>query len=575
MPSPGSILPGLPDPEPVAAALRGTAYAAEVQRIAQMILRGQYPLFAKTVNLGPLPAWRRDWKTGQESGLDYFKKIRYLDPAAVGDHKRVWEPARHQHLVLLAQAALLGERDAYIPLIERQIVDFLDANPMQRGMHWASALEVAFRALSWIWVDHLTGRWLSPQVRSRLHLGSFRHGCHLENNLSIYFSRNTHLLGEALALYALGVVYPDWPRAAAWRKTGESILTTEVKYQVLPDGADFEQSSYYHIYALDMFLFYWLLAGRPEAMRPALIAMAEFLDTLSGRLPGMAFTGDDDGGRLFHPYGDRHSFYMTTVVMCNIALNKREIGFFPDRIAEQAAWWLGASALEACGEQTVPLRSRLFPGSGLVAMIHGEVHILVDAGGFGSRRGGHSHSDALQVLIRIGEREVLIDPGTYTYVSDRARRNWFRSTAAHNTVRIDGAEQGAMDYPFGWRSRPEVTVEAWSPGDREDRLVAVCRYGGKSHRRTVVFQKRDGLVFIEDEIEAGPGDHTAEQFWHFGEPEGAQILWPDGVETEYGRGREHGWRSRCLGQIEEASYAVARVRGAGTLRLQATIVLNP
>jgi len=49
----------------------------------------------------------------------------------------------------------------------------------------------------------------------------------------------------------------------------------------------------------------------------------------------------------------------------------------------------------------------------------------------------------------------------------------------------------------------------------------------------------------------------------------------DGVETAYGRGREHGWLSRCFGQIEEASYAVARVRGVGTLRLQATIVLNP
>jgi hypothetical protein len=151
-----------------------------------------------------------------------------------------------------------------VTAIERQIAHFLAHNPFQRGIHWASALEVAFRALSWIWVDHLAGPEMRAEVRQQLRTGLYRHGRHLEENLSIYFSRNTHLLGEAVALHALGTSYPDWPRAVRWRQMGGEILAREIDYQVLADGADFEQSSYYHIYALDMFLFHWLLAGRPR-----------------------------------------------------------------------------------------------------------------------------------------------------------------------------------------------------------------------------------------------------------------------------------------------------------------------
>jgi len=571
--SPSGILPGLPDPGPVAAALAGSAYAAEVLRLAQQIVAGSFPLFGETVELGAIPAWREDWKTGQESGLDYFKRVPYLDPDEVGDHKRVWEPARHQHLVLLAQASLLGAGQECLAVIERQICDFCDTNPFQRGMHWASALEVAFRALSWIWIDHLVGRRLEPSVRERLRLCLYRHGCHLENNLSIYFSRNTHLLGEAVALHALGVVYPNWPQAGKWRRTGADLLATEIEFQVLPDGADFEQSSSYHIYALDLFLFHWLLAGRPAAMRPQLEAMGVYLDTLGGRDGCMPLLGDDDGGRMFHPYGDRRAFYQATIVTSAIALQQKALPVDLASAPEQAAWWLGATALQATEREALPPSSRRFPDSGLVSMTSGGTQVLVDAGGFGSRRGGHSHADSLQILIRQQGRELLIDPGTYTYVSDRERRNWFRSTAAHNTVRVDGVEQGEMDYPFGWRSRPDVSVAEWLPGEAEDRVTAVCRYGGLTHRRSVVFSKPN-RVDIVDEIDAGPGVHTAEQFWHFGDGAAGCLVLPDGAAVERGRGGEYGWRSRCFGQIEEADYAVVRVRGEGKLRMEASILLG-
>jgi hypothetical protein len=85
-------------------------------------------------------------------------------------------------------------------------------------------------------------------------------------------------------------------------------------------------------------------------------------------------------------------------------------------------------------------------------------------------------------------------------------------------------------------SRPQVRVEAWETGVDEDKLTAVCLYGGCTHRRTVVFYKQAGQVDVLDTIDAGPGVHTAEQFWHFGAGADDCLELPEGGEVERGRG---------------------------------------
>src|SRR5207248_733894 len=142
----------------------------------------------------------------------------------------------------------------------------------------------------------------SSGFRRRFLAGLYRHGVYLEQNLSVYFSPNTHLLGEAVALHALGILFPVFPRARKWTQTGDEIVREQMEFQVRQDGSHFEQSSYYHLYALDMFMFHYVLSGGSPAFSERLLAMAKYLCALmgpSGRLPGI---GDDDGGRFFHPY---------------------------------------------------------------------------------------------------------------------------------------------------------------------------------------------------------------------------------------------------------------------------------
>ncbi|HEX7359907.1 MAG TPA: alginate lyase family protein [Bryobacteraceae bacterium] len=503
----------LPDLAPVVAALRESEFAHFVTAAAEQILEHRLPLFGAAIETGPEIRWRRDYRHGIESGIAYFRRIPYLNFPAVGDHKFVWEPNRHQHLVLLAQAFRFTGRPEFTREVLRQIESWLDQNPFPCGINWTSALEVAFRSLSWIWIYHLVGEEMPEQFRQRFLTGLYRHGRYLAENLSIYFSPNTHLLGEAVALHALGTLFEEFPESDAWRRRGAEIVQGQLTFQVHPDGSHFEQSTYYHIYALDLFLFHYLLAGRPATMSDTLTGMAEYLHWLLGPNRQISCFGDDDGGRLFHPYGERDRFGRATLTTCGLLFGRGE--WIGEETAEQAAWWMGGEALTQDKKRFAPVTgSRLFAESGSAFLQAGNLWVQMDAGPFGFGGAGHSHSDTLSLVVWLGGERVLIDPGTYTYVAEPEERAWFRGSAAHNTVRIDKLDQARPAGPFRWESKPRVRVEKWEPSPARTCLEAYCRYDGFMHRRRILLEP--GRLLVIDDIEGPPGEHVCEQIWQLG-----------------------------------------------------------
>ena len=506
----------LPNPHRVADALRGSEYAHRIEELASSLMAHCFPVLGLEVRTGPEIRWRRDYLHGKESDLAYFRRVSYLDFRAVGDHKLVWELNRHQHLVLLAQAFLFTGNREFLSEIFAQLETWFEQNPFQQGINWASALEVAFRTLSWIWLYHLIGSEMSAPFREKFLTGLYQHGRHLAENLSVYFSPNTHLLGEAVALYALAILFPEFPGTKDWRKHSSDIILAQLDFQVQADGSHFEQSSYYHVYALDFFILFYLLAGRPPLVKPTLERMAEYLYWLLGPDRRISFWGDDDGGRLFHPYGPRDQFGRATLATCGVLLGRNEWIGNPGELAEQAAWWLGVEALHAGKITPSAARgSRAFTDSGLVFLACDDFYLQMDCGPFGYGGAGHSHSDTLSITLRHAGQQILIDPGTYTYMSDIAERNWFRGSVAHNSVLVDGQDQGLPAGPFRWASKPEVVLNAWSASDSGGYIDALCRYAGYTHRRRVLLQS-DRLLVL-DEIEGSEGDHTCEQIWHLGD----------------------------------------------------------
>jgi hypothetical protein len=191
-------------------------------------------------------------------------------------------------------------------------------------------------------------------------------------------------------------------------------------------------------------------------------------------------------------------------------------------------------------------------------MAHREVQNIFDTGPFGYGNAGHSHSDTLSLVVRYGDRNILIDPGTYTYISSPKWRNLFRGSSAHNTIRLDGLDQAIGTGPFRWSGKPEVEVlhAAFTP--ERDFVDAVCRYSGFTHRRRIVFRKPD-LIFILDDLDGEAGKHVIEQFWHPGEPVTTvchnviKIGYSTLVLSPWGTAEvQDGWRSPALGTKTKA-----------------------
>ncbi len=504
---------------------------AETERIiheAGELLGHRFDLLGYSgLDYGRTIDWHLDAISGKRVPLRPWFKIDFLNFEKVGDHKVIWELNRHQHLVTLAKAYCVSGDKRYVTELVAQWRSWQKANPYPLGINWASSLEVAFRSLSWLWVLHLLGdgEVLPSGFAADVRRGLMLHGRHVERYLSTYFSPNTHLLGEALALFALGTSCPEFAAAERWKKEGWEILLKEMERQVRSDGVYFEQSLYYHVYALDFFLHARILAERnaiaiPPQFDETVNKMLNVVQALSQAGPPEAF-GDDDGGRLFNPRRNRTE-NLTDPLAIGAILYGREDLASGAKLTEESVWLFGEQAMKPLSGQHVrsSMQSRAFTASGIYVMADAglKAELVVDAGPQGTGRCGHGHADALAVTLSANGRRWLVDSGSYRYVSCADERDALRGTAAHNTLRVDHLDQAVSEGPFAWNSIPKVTAETWVRGNSFEFLAGnhdgYQRLSDPVIHRRYVFHLHGGFWMIRDVAE-GRGCHDLEIFWHF------------------------------------------------------------
>jgi Heparinase II/III-like protein/Heparinase II/III N-terminus len=505
--------------------------AAQILRDADDICEHRFRLLGyENLDYGKVIDWHLDLVHGKHAPLDPWFKIPFLDFSVVGDHKITWELNRHQHLVTLAKARLLTGDAKYTDELIAQWRSWIKANSYPLGINWGSSLEVAFRGLSWIWVDQLLAN--SPDCadfRAEMMPALAFHGKYIERYLSTYFSPNTHLLGEAVALFFLGTLYPQMPGAARWKKSGWQIVLQESERQVRPDGVYFEQSLHYHVYALDFFLHARLLASRngveiPHAYDAVLDRMLDVVAALAQAGPAEGF-GDDDGGRLFNPRRNRTEQTSDPLALGALIYS---LAFSAARLTEESIWLFGSRAVEqlsisnAQPKQIAVAKSVSFPDGGIYVMADSDPFaqvLAIDAGPQGVGRSGHGHADALSLRLTMNGKRWLVDSGSGVYISDDiVERNHFRGTAAHNTLRIDGQDQAIADEAFSWTHIPTTRVESWIAGNSFSYFVG--SHNGYErlpdpvkHRRQVL--KIAGGPCLVRDLALGQMEHEVEVCWNF------------------------------------------------------------
>ena len=560
------------------------------------LFHGRMEFFGHGVlEVGDPVDWHRDPLTGVRAPMQYGKTMNYRDDRLVGDVKVLWELGRHQHLVPLALAYACGGDRAYRDAVCAHIDGWIRANPYGYGIHWCSALEVALRVLSWAFVHSLlalrdgpAGLFACVSDHGRVGIAIYHHAAFIRGHLSRHSSANNHLIGELTGLWVATQVFDLGAAGRRWAEQARAELEREAGRQVWEDGVDKEQAVYYHLWVLEYLMVAWLAgirAGRPfsDRFRDRIVRMAGFLAAISPRGGPPPQVGDADDGVAvrFEAGPTREPFYEMRAAVAEVFSAPRltEAG----RPLPQKAFWYALCAGRLPGRlpasAPTPGLPRVFPQGGYALLGGGDALVLFDAGHLGYPSiAAHGHADALSFCLSIAGEWWLVDPGTYAYHSEPAWRDYFRGSAAHNTVTVDGHDQSRIGGPFLWLDH----ACAWLEGHGADAVhqwvegvhTGYARYGIR-HRRRLEFFPEEARLEVSDTLE-GKGVHDFRIRFHFAprltvrpfEPAGGWVAAaPDSearliIETDSGwswevvRGREIpplGWYSPALGRKEPAS----------------------
>lgn len=531
--------------------------------------------------LGTERAWLRG-ERGEWRADAHWSRVRELSEED-GDVKAVWEPSRFAHTFRLARAYAVLRDEEIAEAWWRDVESWSAANPLARGPNWRCGQELALRALAWTFGAHAFASRATDSRLALLFSQLHAHGRHVER-MHWYAARcvrNNHAISEALGLLAIGTVFPFLPDAARWRATGRAWLAHEVAWQVAPDGSYVQQSHNYARMAAQL-LAWSLHVARPSreplppVVRERATALLAFLRGMvhapSGRAPNY---GHNDGTLLFPLTSCGYGDYRPALADLAVALGEtpRE-GTGP--WLEQAAWATGeAPRAEPPAAPRAGLRA--FADGGYYRLDGRGTHAFVRCARYRHRP---AHADQLHLDVWYGDANVLADAGTYSYNAPAPWTRHFVSTAAHNTVTVDGRDQMEKGPRFTWLRFAQGDVEAAEATATGARFVG--RHDGYApviHRRSVDL---DGDVYrvVDDLVgAAGPRDFTLR--WLVGDAScaldgtdaelalasGARLLLrvaaSSPTKLDVARGdavTPRGWRSLRYREKEPASSLAATVR---------------
>ena len=476
--------------------------------------------------------WHRDPLSERIWRLDYHADIPLWHNDS-SDIRVLWELNRLGHLIMLGRAYTLTKEEKIATEFFAQVESWHQQNPVGRGANWSCAMEVALRSMNLLAAFSLfSGSANLNEERLLMLLTIFeQHGAHIRRNLEFsHLATSNHYLSDVAGLLWLGIMVPELSVAKEWRAWALAELLREMDQQILPDGADYEGSTGYHCFVLELFLHTFILCRANEISIAdkywrKLHKMVGYLRAIL-RSDGMTpLIGDTDGGEVLPIVSRSANDHAYLLALGAAIFNDSQFKLPRLEAPQELLWLLGEGGLrdyEQLANSNEEPSSQAFRDAGTYALRHDDLSLLFNANGaqYG-RPASHRHNDALSVEISAGGRAFIVDPGSYVYTADLHERHLFRSTSYHSTVQIDNVEQNTIreDAPFVIGAEALVRVLSWESTPEQDRIVA--EHSGYErladplkHRRAITFNKCDRWWLIEDEI-IGTGEHKLAARFHF------------------------------------------------------------
>lgn len=371
---------------------------------------------------------------------------------------------------------------------------WIDQNPQKDGGDGWSPYTIDLRLTNWLSYYSAVNSELDTAFREKLLMSIHEQYAFLSRHLEKDILGN-HYFEDLITLVLCALFFNDTPILEAALKA----FRRECREQILPDGMHFELSPMYHKLILEGVIRVAVALKAKGCVDPEIEQYLQpMLDAAWSLEEGL------ERVPLFNDSGNNVSKSLQALVLAC----KQHFGIYP----------VYKSKLEV---------------SGYYIFKHGEWKLIVDAGQPGPKYiPGHAHCDAMSFELFCDGKPVVVNCGTYAYQCKE--RGFFRSTAAHNTVMVDGTEQSQCWGAFRLAKRSSIrAVDALN-----DKIsMELQDYKGHVIQRTLSIN--DSEIGITDIFKGNKGI----SFLHIVKPEMLQIVVDSGtteVETmpyaqEYGK----------------------------------------
>ena len=411
------------------------------------------------------------------------------------DPEFVWQFNRHQFLICLSQAYRLTGDERYVRKMVSVMEQFMETQRDYQNKRTTTfrILEIGMRSGNWLKALYTVGpcNLLTDEFLNKVRKFLKLHGDIIKAEHNPYCYAGNWGILENHGLFLLGVLLGE----EQYTKQAIQVLDKALKTQVLPDGMQLEQSIMYHNEILRVMLdvlYYGLVyeVEIPESMRQKVFDMLYMglnFRKSDGHQIAMGDSDDMDISRI----------YQIAAVIFENSVFKWAGG---EEITYDNAWMLSAADAakykKMKGEKPL-MDSMLLEQSGHYFFRSGwdrKMNMLHMDGGFLGT--SHGHNDALHVDLIIQGRDVLIDPGRYTYVYGKERME-FRGTRAHNTIMVDGKE--INEWENSWFTKT-VTAQSRQQMYKNGRYTfASAGHMGYMRLKNPVFCNRK-VIGIDNEV---------------------------------------------------------------------------
>lgn len=538
---------------------------------ADRLMDGHAEFFGTTRADMVAPDWSLDPKTGRHAPTEkYCFDIEHRDENTVGDIKQLWELSRHQYLTVLAAAFAVTGDDRYANRVADHLKSWWAANPPLRGVHWTSGIELGIRLISWVWVRRLLHDWpgaselfeQNPVALHQIHA----HQRWLAAFPSIGSSANNHVIAEAAGQLVAASAFDWFGESGDWRAGAARLLDAHLRRNTFDSGLNRELATEYHGLVLELGLVAALEAEVAGAPMPAstwlvLLRMTDALAAVvdaRGRPPRQ---GDGDDGYGLIVDGDGADRWASLLATGQVLFER--LPWWPalERHDVRAIMLTGLARPRPPVTTRPPNRPNHFPDAGMTILrapwgeSGEEIWCRCDGGPHGYLSiAAHAHADALSIELRHGGVDILADPGTCCYHGDPQWRDYFRSTLAHNTLRLDGDEQSTSGGPFLWtrhaRSRVLHTPTSEYGGGRWGAEHDGYRHATHLRRVELV----DGCLHVVDEVRSTERHHC-QLAYHLGPAVSAELDGHTAHLTWASGGRAH---QACLALPAQLAWSAHR-----------------